>query len=69
MEIPKITLKAARTNAGLTQEAAAASLGISRATLQNYEDGTTVPNWDVVRKIEVLYKYPADYIFFHRDSA
>lgn len=63
MEIPKITLEAARVNAHLTQREAAKKLNIAAATLQNYESGKTTPDWKMVRKIEALYNYPIDYIF------
>ena len=65
---PKITLRAARVNAGLPQKEAAKQLGISQATLQNYENGATVPSWDVVEQIETLYNYPANFIFFGSNS-
>lgn len=51
MQIPKITLEAAK------------ALGISVATLQNYESGRTTPDWNLVRRIEELYQYPIDFIF------
>lgn len=63
MQIPKITLEAARINAHLTQKEAAKKLNISVATLQNYESGRTTPDWSLVRKIESVYNYPIDYIF------
>lgn len=64
MSVPKITLAAARVNAGYNQEEAAKELNISKATIQNYEAGETVPSWDMVKKIERLYAFPSDYIFF-----
>ena len=64
VSIPKITLKAARVNAGLSQRAAADKLGINVATLQNYETGRTVPDWNMVMKIEAVYQFPTDYISF-----
>lgn len=60
---PKITLAAARVNAGLSQKEAAHALGVSVATLQNYENGKTIPQWGTVKKIEEIYRFPADYIF------
>lgn len=69
MNYPKIQLKAARVNANLTQNEAAKRLNISKATLQNYENGKTVPQWDMVKKIGELYNYPTDYIFFGSDYA
>ena len=62
--IPKITLKAARVNAGLSQRLAAEKLGCNVATLQNYEAGKTIPSWDMVKLIETVYQYPADFINF-----
>lgn len=49
-----ITLKAARVNAGLTQEQMADALGITDATLRNYERGKTFPDVKQIRKIEDL---------------
>lgn len=69
MNYPKISLKAARVNADLTQREAAKALGIDVSTLQNYETGKTVPDWEMVKKIESLYSFPADYIIFARQSA
>ena len=66
-KFPKISLAAARVNAGLKQEAAKA-LGVSVATLQNYESGKTVPQWGTVQKIERVYKFPADFIFLSAHS-
>ena len=60
-KFPKITLAAARVNAG--QQEAAKALGVSVATLQNYESGKTVPQWGTVQKIEAVYNFPADFIF------
>lgn len=62
-KFPKITLAAARVNAGLSQQEAAKALGVSVATLQNYESGKTVPQWGTVQKIEAVYNFPADFIF------
>lgn len=61
---PKISLRAARVNANFMQKEAACKLGIDRATLMKYEKGITTPNWNMVEKIEKLYNYPANYIFF-----
>ena len=69
METRKITLKAARVNANLSQRKAAELLNICPDTLRNYESGTTVPDWDKVADIERVYGYPADFILFTRKSA
>lgn len=69
LQIPKITLKAARVNANLSQKDAAAALGVNVSTLQNYESGETVPDWNMVKRIEEVYGYPADFILFTHTSA
>ena len=51
----KLTLKAARVNAGLTQVEAAKKIGISDATLLNYEKGRAVPDVRVLKRIEDVY--------------
>lgn len=51
----KLTLKAARLNAGFTQETAAKQLGISESTLGSYERGITFPDVPLIKKIEDLY--------------
>lgn len=66
---PKITLAAARVNAGMTQDKAAEALNISKETLSNYERGKSVPNWDMVRKIESVYDFPSDFIFLAKNYA
>lgn len=64
----KITLKAARVNAGLTQKEAAQSIGVSVATIKNWESGANIPAWDKVLEIEKAYKWPADSIIFLRKT-
>lgn len=65
---PKISLAAARVNAGYDQTLAAVKLKINVATLRSWEKGKTVPGYDQVMKICELYQYPADYIFFGKNS-
>ena len=64
----QISLKNARVNAKMAQVEAAKRIGISRATLQNYETGKTVPDVLVSRKIGEVYGIPVDCILFGRDS-
>lgn len=64
MDMPKISLMAARVNANLTQDQAAAAIGCCRSSLQNYEKGKTIPPWDKVRKMEEVYGIPVDYFNF-----
>lgn len=60
----KITLRAARVNAGLKLIEAANLFGINKDTLSKYEkDSTNVPRTFFV-KIEEIYKIPVEYIFF-----
>lgn len=51
-----MTLKAARTNKGLTQQEAANLLGISRNTLIAYEFGKRLPNVRKLKRIEDIYE-------------
>ena len=67
--IPRVSLKAARVNANLTQKEAAKRLGICLSTLQNYESGTTVPDWNMVKRIVDVYGLPADCNFFRSEYA
>lgn len=65
---PKISLAAARVNAGYLQEVAAVKLHVTAETLRSWENGKTVPGYDKVMEICELYQYPADYIFFGKRS-
>lgn len=65
----RISLKAARVNAKLTQKEAAKRLGVCVATLQNYEAGNSVPDWNTVRQIERVYGIQAENIFFESNYA
>lgn len=60
----RIHIRAARINAGLTQQQACEKLAISRATLQNYESGKTVPSIEVAKEMSVLYEIPLEYLKF-----
>ena len=59
-----ITIKAARVNVGLTQEQAAKELGITRATLANYESGRTSPDIELGKKMASLYQTTVDNLIF-----
>lgn len=64
----KITLRAARVNAGLKLVDAAKELGINKDTLSKYEkDSTNIPR-SIFIKIEQIYKIPVDNIFFGVES-
>lgn len=62
--MPKITLKAARVNVGLTQKEAAAQLGVSNKTLGNWENGLSMPNVKNVAAICSLYGVGYDNLIF-----
>lgn len=62
--MPKISLKAARVNKGLTQSEAAQSIGISVSTLKNWETGKTFPKQPQIEMICDLYGMSYDVIFF-----
>ena len=61
---PKISMEAARVNAGLLQKDAAEALHITPATLRSWENGETTPDYNKALELSALYQYPADYIFF-----
>lgn len=62
-DMPRISLEAARVNANLTQKELAEILGVSNATVVNWEKGVTEPNASQLRKISELSGIPLDFIF------
>ena len=60
----KISLEAARVNAGFDQKNAAKELGVSNKTLCNWEKYITFPNSVQVVKICELYQVPYDAVNF-----
>ena len=65
---PKISLSAARVNAGYEQKEAARLLGVTPPTLRSWERGDTAPDYRKVMEIQDLYNYPKDFIFFGKRS-
>ena len=63
MEI-KITLAAARVNAGINQKDAAERIGVSNKTLGNWENGESFPDALQIEKICELYGIPYDNLNF-----
>ena len=61
---PKITLEAARANAGLTLKQASKKIGVSVATLHKWENDSSSVKVSDVQKIEQAYNYPNEFIFF-----
>ena len=65
----KITLEAARVNAGYNQKTAAKLLHVDPYTLRNWEKGKTSPTYKKVKEIESLYGINMDNIFLHYNLA
>lgn len=60
----KISMAAARKNAGLTQKQVCDKLNISKTTLVNYEKGRTIPDCKIAGELAKLYNIPLDNIKF-----
>lgn len=60
----KMTLRAARVNAGLKQKEVAEILEISNKTLSSWESGNSYPRADQVAKLCSLYHLTYDDIIF-----
>jgi transcriptional regulator with XRE-family HTH domain len=60
----KISLEAARVNAGLSQKEAAEKLNVSNKTLGNWENGKAYPSAAKIALICKLYNIPYDHINF-----
>lgn len=59
-----ITMKAARVNAGYTQQEAAKALKISKNTLVRYETGKAVPLVTTAHEMALLYGLSVNDIIF-----
>ena len=60
MEKLRISLAAARVNAGLTQEDVAKELSISKQTVINWEKGRVIPNFATLNTLSSLYRISMD---------
>lgn len=60
----KMTLRAARVNAGLSRGKAAVKIGVSESTIKNWEIGKSSPTVDMVPRICSAYGVTYDDIFF-----
>ena len=65
--MPKITLKAARVNASLSQIEAAEKIGVAASTLRNWEAGKTFPTKPKIDKICEVYGIDFDVLFLDSD--
>ena len=61
--MPKISLEAVRVNAKMTQKEWATKLGVSNATVVNWEKGNTEPSLSQLREMSRLSGVPMDFIF------
>lgn len=64
MELLRITMAAARHNAGLKQEEAAKAIGVSKNTLVSYEKGRSVPKMDVAQRMAAVYGCSVNQLIF-----
>lgn len=68
MKVLKITLAAARVNAGFTQEEVAIRMGLSKQTIVNWEKGRVIPKPAELQMLSRMYKIPLDNIFLPTKS-
>lgn len=61
-------LRELRKNAGLTQQQLAEKLFVNRNTYQNYEAGTTQPDFATLRKIAEFFNVTIDYLIGKSES-
>lgn len=66
--VPKISIAACRVNAKLNQREFANKIGVSLATITNWEHGKTEPDSTQLRTISRLSGIPMDFIFIERQS-
>lgn len=64
----QLTLRAIRTNKGLSLEEASIKIGVSKDTLSNWERGDTYPNVLQLKRIENVYNIHYDNINFLLDD-
>lgn len=62
-KMPRISLEAVRVNAKMTQKEWASTLGVSNATVVNWEKGNTEPSLSQLREMSRLSGVPMDFIF------
>ena len=66
--MPRISLKAVRANADMEQKEWAKEVGVSVATVINWEKGNTEPSLSQLRKMSELSGIPMDFIFVPEKS-
>lgn len=60
--MPKISLKAARVNANMTQDAVAQRLNKTKQTIVNWETGVTDIKYNDLLALSELYSMPIEYM-------
>ena len=60
----KISLAAARVNAGMTQNDVAEKLKVSKNTIVAWENGSQEPKVETARRLSEMFNMPLDYIKF-----
>lgn len=68
MEKVRINIAACRANTGLTQREFAEKIGVSLATITNWEASKTEPDVRQLRKISEISGIPMDFIFVKEES-
>lgn len=68
MDCIRISVAAARVNSKMNQRQFAEKLGVSIATVTNWEKGKTEPDVSQLRQISLLSGIPMDYIFVPKES-
>lgn len=64
----RISLKAARINAGLTIAEASKEIGVTKNTIMNWENGNSMPGIDKAISLSELYKLPLENLIFCNKS-
>ena len=64
----KISLKAARVNANLTQQEVADIIKVSKHTIINWEKGVSAPSFADLKMLSDIYGIPLDNIFLPQKS-
>lgn len=60
----KVTIKAARVNAGFTLKDAAAKIGVTKETLSRWERGLSSPTLEKVERLAAAYQCtPEDFLY------
>lgn len=64
----KVSLRAARVNANMTQTEAAEAIGVDKTTILRWEQGKSYPDYFKLESLCKAYDVPIDNIFLSRSS-